>query len=77
MHSTSSSHWKKEPKENESKDTKVIAFVKTKINVRLQRPKRRLSRRINLHQTQGWCRSGAPKIATPTKSVDPEKREEV
>jgi hypothetical protein len=30
MHSTSSSHWKKEPKENESKDTKVVAFVKTK-----------------------------------------------
>jgi hypothetical protein len=39
--------------------------------------KRWLSRRINLHWSQGWCKSGAPKIATPAKSVDPEKREEV
>jgi hypothetical protein len=26
-----------------------------------------LSRRINLHRSQGWCRSGAPKIGMPTK----------
>jgi hypothetical protein len=46
-----------------------------------QRPpvktKKWLSRRINLHWSQGWCRSGAPKIAMLAKSVDPEKREEV
>jgi hypothetical protein len=45
------------------------------VSVRLQRPKRWLSRRINLHQSQWWCRSGAPKIAMPTKSIDPKKRE--
>jgi hypothetical protein len=39
--------------------------------------KKWLSRRINLHRSQRWCRSGPPKIATPAKSVDPEKREEV
>jgi hypothetical protein len=57
---------------------KMLHLSRPRISAHLWRPKRWLSRRINLHQSQGWCRSGASKIATPTKSIDPKwRREEV
>jgi hypothetical protein len=62
---------------NANKTQKLLHPSRPRINAHMWRPKRWLSRRINLHLSQGWCRSGAPKIATPTKSIDPEKREEV
>jgi hypothetical protein len=68
---------REEPKENEAKEEKMLHPSRPRINVRLWRPKRWLSWRINLHWSQGWCRSRAPNLATPAKSVDPERREEV
>jgi hypothetical protein len=69
---------REEWRENEAKKMqKMLHLSRPRINARLWKPKRCLSRRINLHQSQGWCRSGAPKIATPAKSVYPEEREEI
>jgi hypothetical protein len=53
--------------------TKVVVSLKTNNQHSLAKVKIWLSRRINLHRSQGWCRSGAPKIATHAKSVDLEK----
>jgi hypothetical protein len=67
---------REESRENEAKKTqKLLHPSRPRINARLWRPKRWLSRRINLHRNHGWCRSGAPKIATLARSVNPEQRE--
>jgi hypothetical protein len=67
-----------ESMEKEAKKTqKMLQLSRPRIDARLRKPKRRLSRRINLLRSHGWCRSGAPEIATPTKNVDPKRREEV
>jgi hypothetical protein len=68
---------REEPKDNEAKEEKMVHLSRPWIKARLRRQKRWLSQRINLHRSQEWCRSGVPKIATPTKRVDLEKREEV
>jgi hypothetical protein len=52
------------------KTQKLLHPSRPRINTGLWRPKRWPSRRINLHRSEGWCRSAVPKIATLTKSVD-------
>jgi hypothetical protein len=60
---------REEPKENEAKEEKMLHPSRPWINTRLRKPKRRLSRRINLHRSHGWCRSGAPRLQRPQRAL--------